>query len=206
VKNLTPAILGLLPAALREAEARMAPMHPPALMQELARACALVCGALDQAAREEWLAAAMGEMIEMPADLAAAGLAHARSVADHLSKIIPAALKHIAADLSARRRDVMQVQTLMEMAPPAEIALPTHGESGFFDTTDPAQLLESVRHKLAVGTTVLLSGTAGGPPPLPYRDRSLKIDSPPASDASEALKRMAGVSAATPIDERDHYR
>ncbi len=192
--------------ALSEVEDRLAPMDPPSLAADLARCCSLVAGALDQTARQEWIAAAMGEMLQLPADLARSGLAHARTRADHLSKIVPLAVKHVADDLTDRRRDAMRVEMLINLAPAAaEIAPPTHGVDGFFDTTDPKQLLEQTLHRLDVGTNTMLARTPGGPPPLPYRDRSLKIDSPPVSDASEALKRLAGVSAAALIDERDRY-
>lgn len=60
---------------------------------------------MDVATRREWLASAWGTLKDYPADLIERGCAHARRVADHPAKIVPAILAEVDDALKARQRN-----------------------------------------------------------------------------------------------------
>lgn len=59
---------------------------------------------MDENARSEWLAVAYETVGHLPSDLLAIGCAHARAVADHPAKIVPAIIAETA-DLLKGRKD-----------------------------------------------------------------------------------------------------
>lgn len=58
---------------------------------------------MDEAAKADWLAAAWETTGHLSSDLLSIGCAHARKVADHPSKIVPAIIAETAGLLKARR-------------------------------------------------------------------------------------------------------
>lgn len=76
--------------------------------RELTKCLSLVAPVgMDENARAEWLAAAWETVQHLPADLLAIGAAHARAVADHPAKIVPAILAETSEILALRRRNAM---------------------------------------------------------------------------------------------------
>jgi hypothetical protein len=71
---------------------------------ELTKCLALVAPVgMDEAAKADWLAAAWETVGHLPSDLLHIGCAHARKVADHPAKIVPAIISETASLLKARR-------------------------------------------------------------------------------------------------------
>lgn len=75
---------------------------------------------MDEAARREWLAVAWDTVGHLPSDLLSIGCAHARKVADHPAKIVPAIISETASLLKLRRenaRHVPEPPPLLEARP-----------------------------------------------------------------------------------------
>ena|SRR5690242_572281 len=127
---------------------RPAPLSPslvPAtkteFRDELTACLVLVVPAgMDEAARREWLAVAWKTIGHLPADLLRIGCAHARKIADHPSKIVPAIMAETT-DLLARRRELAKEdRTLRLPAPTTRDVMDRRGEP--MSAEDTAELNE----------------------------------------------------------------
>jgi len=79
---------------------------------ELTKCLALVVPAgMDEEGRAEWLAVAWETIGHLPADLLRIGCAHARKVADHPAKIVPAIIAETRELLAQRRRNAQPDRT-----------------------------------------------------------------------------------------------
>jgi hypothetical protein len=82
--------------AVALAQANLTPAHPERVVKALTSALVLVAPAgFTEGDRRAWLTSAMMTLEGIPDDLLDAGVAAARMVADHPSKIIPAIMEEI---------------------------------------------------------------------------------------------------------------
>ncbi len=93
------------PAPLPAFSERLQPASPERFRDELAGCLALTAPVgMTEEARAEWLAVAWSTLGHLPDDLLTEGCAHARAVADHPSKIVPAIMAETTERLATRRR------------------------------------------------------------------------------------------------------
>lgn len=84
---------------------RLQPASPERFRDELAGCLALTAPVgMAEEARAEWLAVAWATVGHLPDDLLTEGCVHARKVADHPSKIVPAIIAKTDERLAERRR------------------------------------------------------------------------------------------------------
>lgn len=102
----------------RDPKTALEPASREVFRRELVGCLALVAPAgMDSATRREWLASAWGTLREYPADLIERGCNHARRVADHPAKIVPAILAEVEDALKTRQRNRLD---LIETRPPSQ--------------------------------------------------------------------------------------
>jgi hypothetical protein len=86
----------------------VSPASPDLFRNELTACLALVAPAgMAEEARRDWLTVAWGTLGHLPADLLIEGCAHARKVADHPAKVVPAIIS-VTEDRLVRRREYRQ--------------------------------------------------------------------------------------------------
>lgn len=84
----------------------LAPAPREDFARELTKCLSLVAPVgMDVSARSEWLAAAWETVGHLPRDLLQIGAAHAREVADHPSRIVPAIIAETGELLAQRRKN-----------------------------------------------------------------------------------------------------
>lgn len=76
--------------------------------------------------RQDWITVARNELRGIPADLMQRGCSHARKVADHPSKIIPAIFKEVGAVWESRKKSLRSIEREIgeAQAAAARLALP----------------------------------------------------------------------------------
>ena len=97
------------PAAARRSVPQLSSLEPATRIEfrnELTKCLALVAPVgMDEGAKADWLAAAWETTGHLPADLLQIGCAHARKVADHPAKIVPAIIAETNGLYRGRRDD-----------------------------------------------------------------------------------------------------
>jgi hypothetical protein len=73
---------------------------------------------MTEPARREWLTVAWGTLRGIPADLLEQGCAHARKIADHPAKIVPAIMLEVDAQWEGRKRQACSHRPEPEQLPP----------------------------------------------------------------------------------------
>lgn len=112
--------------------------------RELTKCLSLVAPVgMDENARTEWLAAAWETVQHLPADLLAIGAAHARKVADHPSKIVPAIIAETEELLKCRRESAKKPGQPCLPAPSRRNVMDRRGEPmSAEDTAELNRVLE----------------------------------------------------------------
>jgi hypothetical protein len=136
------------PPALRASQRLSESLEPASredFGRELTKCLSLVAPVgMTEDARVEWLTAAWEATGHLPADLLHLGAAHARRVADHPSKIVPAIIAETEELLRSRRRSLHEDRARAERALPApeqRLCTPVEAE----DILRKFGLLEAVR-------------------------------------------------------------
>ena len=123
-----------LTTSLSNAEARLVPCGAKTGTAELAATLTLCAPTgMTQAERRDWINVARRELAGIPADLMERGCSHARKVADHPAKIIPAIFKEVGGEWDRRKRVRREIEREIEtwrrsqevaQLPPPEVCTP----------------------------------------------------------------------------------
>jgi hypothetical protein len=113
------------PGALSAAESRLVPATDEAIVQALSGCLTLVAPTgFDKGDRKAWLAAAAMTLQGIPPTLLDWGVAHARQVVDHPSRIVPAILEKVQTAWDMRKQDLTRERdaaAARRRLPPPEI-------------------------------------------------------------------------------------
>lgn len=116
-----------LTTSLCNAQARLQPCGAKTGTLELAQCLTLVAPVgMTERERQDWITVARNELRGIPADLMQRGCSHARKVADHPSKIIPAIFKEVGAVWESRKKSLRSIEREIgeAQAAAARLALP----------------------------------------------------------------------------------
>lgn len=111
------ALAGMLPLAIAEASAALAPATRGDFKRTVAPTLALVAPAgMSEGDMDSWQATAMETLRGIPTDLLERGCTAARRVVDHPSKIVPAIFREIGEAWDRRKRELGRLRDLQKVA------------------------------------------------------------------------------------------
>lgn len=120
----------MLPAALQEAHARLAPALGVHFKRTVSPTLALVAPVgMSTGDQKAWLATAAETLSGIPADLLEMGCTAARKMVDHPAKIVPAIFKEVGRMWERRRREAADVARLIALAAEPEQDAPSYVSS-----------------------------------------------------------------------------
>jgi hypothetical protein len=138
---LKPAVVDALPAALREADSRLAAATLAHAKRFLGPALALVAPTtMSSDHREEWLIAALDTLSGIPPDLLEEGCRKARQKVRFPSEIVPTIFEEVGGVWDIRRRDL---QFVKRMARAADIASEGIDQAEPYCTPEEARVILS---------------------------------------------------------------
>lgn len=92
-----------MPALIAQEQAKLAPANDDALTNALTLTCGLLGFQGGEAAKTEWIAAAMVRLQDLPGDLVFEALREAEKTCRNMREVVPAVFAY-AADYPSRRR------------------------------------------------------------------------------------------------------
>ena len=115
--RLLPSVSHLLAPAMSEVDNSLYPAHRDVILKGLGTALALVVpSGFSEQDRKLWLAVALETLKDIPLDLLQRGVIHARRVADHPAKIVPAIVQEVEVEWNRRRHAKAEIERLLALA------------------------------------------------------------------------------------------
>jgi hypothetical protein len=200
---LTPAVAELLPAALGEARARLAPALGADFKRTVAPTLTLVAGVgMSREDQRAWLATAAETLSGIPADLLEIGCNAARRTADHPAKIMPAIFATVQPLWDARKRTLAQVNALVALAN----SMPAEAETYISPEEASAIIAEHGLRASPVPSVVRHSGPPRDPTTAEIAEVAREIGINTTAQDSAPVADVSGLTIAQIFAQRDARR